>query len=266
MGSVYFFSYFLRSAIPGTIFDDLQTDLGLSASAVAAMGSMFTWIYGGMQIVVGLLAARYAGRARWSGRRGVLAGGRVSLSRSAGPAFASRAVTWLGASFMYLCLIKELDRLFDQRRFTLWLGIILAVGYSGGVMATLPFERLADAFGWRRTLLAAAVLLAAALAVAGSALRWLGAGSQVPQPLSPRSLTEVLQNRRIRPLCICSLVAFPSVFTLQTVLGKNSSRISAGCVRSGAAACILAHDRHQRMQRGAGWQSMPRLFNERRAR
>ena len=40
MALVYFFSYFQRTAVPGTIFNELQTDLGLSAASVALLGSM----------------------------------------------------------------------------------------------------------------------------------------------------------------------------------------------------------------------------------
>jgi len=99
--------------------------------------------------------------------------------------------------------------------------------------------------------------------VAGSALRWLGAGSQAPQPLSLRSLTEVLRNRRIRPLCICSLVAFPSVFTLQTVLGKKFLQDFGGLSSSGAAACVLAMTITSVCSVALGG-SLPRLFDERR--
>src|SRR5688500_3969362 len=73
MASIYFFSYFQRAAVPGTIFNELQVDLGLSAIAVASLGSMFTWVYGGMQIAVGLTADRFGGA------RALLGGGLIML-------------------------------------------------------------------------------------------------------------------------------------------------------------------------------------------
>ena len=59
MVSLYFFSFFLRTAVPGTIFDELQSDLDLSAASVAALGSIFLYIYAGMQLFVGLAADRF---------------------------------------------------------------------------------------------------------------------------------------------------------------------------------------------------------------
>jgi hypothetical protein len=40
MASVYFFSYVQRTAIPGTIFDELQVDFSLAAASVAALGAL----------------------------------------------------------------------------------------------------------------------------------------------------------------------------------------------------------------------------------
>ncbi len=71
MGSVYFFSYFLRAAVPGTIFDDLQAELGISAAAVAAMGSMGISVMNGLAYIGcgtigqagGLILDRFRGTA-----------------------------------------------------------------------------------------------------------------------------------------------------------------------------------------------------------
>jgi hypothetical protein len=39
--AVYFFAYFQRVAIPGTVFDELQTDLGIAAGQVALLGAIY---------------------------------------------------------------------------------------------------------------------------------------------------------------------------------------------------------------------------------
>ena len=53
MAVIYGLAYFQRTGIPGTIFDELQHDFGLSASAVTALGAVFIYVYAGMQLVVG---------------------------------------------------------------------------------------------------------------------------------------------------------------------------------------------------------------------
>src|SRR5512137_2690800 len=110
MASVYFFAYFQRVAVPGTIFNELQADLKLSAATVASLGSMFTWIYGGMQIFVGMLADRFGGiRTLLAGGLAMATGALLfPLAPSTVPLFAARAVTGLGASFIYLSILKEL--------------------------------------------------------------------------------------------------------------------------------------------------------------
>jgi predicted MFS family arabinose efflux permease len=265
MASVYFFSYFQRAALPGTIFNELQTDFGLSAAAVAALGSMFTWIYGGMQIVVGLLADRYGGsRTLMGGGAAMLAGSVLfPLAHTVEFAFAARALTGFGASFMYLSVVKELDRLFGVRQFTTWLGISLAAGYSGGVMATLPFERAVSAFGWRPTLLAVALLQAAALIAAGVILKRLGQEPRHHRPFSLAPLSEVLGRRACHPLLASSLIMFPVFFAVLTVLGKKFLQDVAGLSSVTAAAFMLVMTLISAV--GVvlgGW--LPRLLHERR--
>lgn len=241
MVTVYFFSYFQRTAVPGTIFNELQTEMGLTASSVALMGSMFTWIYGGMQIVVGYLADRYGGtRAFLCGGVILLAGSAwFPLATSTGALFSARAITGLGASFMYLSIIKELGRFFGNRSFTFWLGTLMAVGYSGGITATLPFERAAAAFGWRHTLLAIAAMIAASLAAAALALRRLGPAPSAAQEIQPAALGEIFRQRRSWPLLASNLIAFPILFVIQTVLGKKFLQDFGGLSSPTAATFIL---------------------------
>lgn len=241
MATIYFFSYFQRTAVPGTIFDDLQRDLGIRAASVAALGSMFTWIYGAMQVLVGLWSDRYGGSRTLMGGGLVMLAGAVlfPLTHTVWGAFAARAVTGFGASFMYLSLVKEMDRLLGHRHFTLWMGVILVVGYAGGMAATLPFERAAAAFGWRQSLLVAAAGLFVALTLTGMVLRRLGSEVRRNRPFSIAPIAEVLANRACRPLLLGSLVAFPILFVIQTVLGKKFLQDFAGMSSRSAATFIL---------------------------
>ena len=241
MVTVYFISYFHRTAVPGTIFNELQSDFELSASSVVLMGSMFTWIYGGMQIVVGFLADRYGGtRTFLVGGVVMLAGATwFPLASSTAALFTARAITGLGASFLYLSIIREVGRLFGVRNFTVWLGVLMAVGYCGGMSATLPFERAAAAFGWRHALLVAAALIFVALAISGLVLRRLGPEPHVAQPRPLTVLGEIIRQRRCWPLLASSLVSFPLLFVIQTVLGKKFLQDFGGLSSPLAAGFIL---------------------------
>ena len=240
MGAIYFFSYFQRSAVPGTVFNELQADLRLSASEVASMGAVFLGVYAWMQLFVGVAADRFGGR-RTLLFGGVLmtAGAAVfPLCHSKEMLYASRAVTGFGASFMYLSIVKEIDTLFGPRHFAAILGCMLFIGYSGGIAATLPFERAVAAWGWRHALLGAAALTAMLLVAGWAVLR------RVPHthraaPLSLRPLGDIARNRANLPLFGWSLINFPVYFVMQAVFGKKFLQDFAGLSSAGAASVLL---------------------------
>ena len=58
---LYFVVNIHRVAIPGQIFSELQTELGVSASAIAGLGTSFMYIYAVTQLLVGVLVDRYGG-------------------------------------------------------------------------------------------------------------------------------------------------------------------------------------------------------------
>jgi len=241
MVSIYFFSSFQRVAVPGTIFDELQNEFGLSASSVAAMGSMFTWIYGLMQLVAGLFADRFGGRKTliWGGLI-MLTGSLIfPFAQSAWLLFAGRALTGFGASFIYLAIACELSRIFPIRQFSIWIGITLAVGFLGGMAATLPFERAAAVFGWRTSLVGTASLLLLALLSVILTTRQIGPSKFALGNGGLARIREVATNRRSHPIMVVSLLAYPIFFVVQAVLGKKFLQDFAGLSSSTAAGFIF---------------------------
>ena len=57
----YFFNHFQRTAIPGTVFNELQASTGMSASAISALGAVFMYTYAASQFAAGLFADKYGG-------------------------------------------------------------------------------------------------------------------------------------------------------------------------------------------------------------
>ncbi len=241
MAVIYGLAYFQRSGIPGTIFDELQHDFGLSASAVAALGAVFIYVYAGMQLVVGIAADRYGGRRTLLFGSVIMCAGAVLFpcTHSTGMLFASRVLIGFGSSFVYLSIIKEVDTLFPARHFAGLLGLAMLASFIGNIAATLPFERAVQHFGWRDTLLVVAGISVMAVTVAWVVLRRL---DHMPVrrggiPLTP--LWDVLSNRRSQPLLICGLINFPVAFVIQGVLGKKFLQDAVGLGSSGAAAFVL---------------------------
>lgn len=238
---IYGLAYFQRTGIPGTIFDELQHDFGLSATAVTALSAVFIYVYAGMQLVVGFTADRFGGR------RTLLFGGvfmcagaaLFPCAHSTAALFASRVLIGFGSSFVYLSIVKEVDTLFAARHFAALLGLAMLASYTGNIAATLPLERAVHAFGWRDTLKAVASVSLVAVAVAWVLLRRLEHVPVRGRGVPLKTLWKVLRNRRSRPLLVCGMINFPVAFVIQGVLGKKFLQDAVGLSSADAASCVL---------------------------
>ncbi len=223
MCAIYFFSYFQRVAIPGTLFDQLQTGFSASASAIAALGSIFLYIYGGTQLFVGIMADRCGGA-----RTLILGGLFMSigavlfpLSESLTVLYATRALVAAGSAMIFISLVKEVDELFESRYFAIVLGAAVVLGYSGGLAGTLPLDRAAAAFGWRNALLAAGILSAIVLIFAYAALSRAGLLRRTCALAQPHRFREIMRNPWSLPVLISGSVNFTIYFLFQATIGKK---------------------------------------------
>lgn len=239
--SLYFFAYFQRVGIPGTIFDELQTDLGLSASGVALLGAIYLYIYGGMQLVVGLMADHYGfGRVFLTGSLCLCLGSLAFPLLHAPPAlYAMRAFVGLGCSMLFVSMVKGIDRLFAPRHFAMLLGIAQFGGFWGGLFATYPLAALTRDIGWRNALL----IVAGATIVCTAVLAWvLGRHRLLSQPppaaVSRRMLGTVLRNRAFHVLIVAGTLNFSIYFVAQATIGK---KLLADCfgMGTGPAAAFM---------------------------
>lgn len=219
---LYFFANFQRVAIPGSLFNELQTGLGISGAAVSAFGSTFMYVYAVSQLIVGLLVDRYCGT------RVIIFGGALfcigcfifPLSENLTILFMARALTGLGASSIYLSLVKETARAFSKN-FTVMMGMVTCSGYFGGVFATMPLIETSRHIGWQNALLAAAVITM--IIYCG----YLFVRTTVPLPsvqrisLSFSPFFELLKNPINRNLIIFAGVNFGIYYVIQTVIGKK---------------------------------------------
>jgi predicted MFS family arabinose efflux permease len=241
MLTLYFCAVFQRMAVPATIFEELQRDFRLSASAVTGLGAAFLYVYASMQLVAGLAADRYGGR------RMLLAGGTMMfvgtammpLSSSVEALYATRILIGLGSSFVFLSIVKELDTLFARRHFAALMGVTVVVNSLAAITATVPFERAVHAWNWRFALGGAAAMSAAALATSWWTLRRLDRTPSQHTGLPLHLLGDVFRNRRSWPLLAANLVNFPVPMCLQIILGKKFLQDTAGLSSVSAAGFVL---------------------------
>ena len=159
---IYACSYFQRTALPGTIYNTLVQDLGLNATQMATLGASYIYTYAIFQLVSGVMVDRYCGARVVAAGGMILAAGSLMfpLCSNIYMLYLARMLTGIGASAMYLSLVRETDRLFGRKNYAVLFGIAYFCGYGGGLMGTLPFAALCGVFNWRYVLLAAAAFSA----------------------------------------------------------------------------------------------------------
>ncbi len=233
---IYFFSMFQRIAVPGTIFNELQSYFGISAAAVAALGSIYLYIYGGMQIFAGMLSDGMGSSKTLITGGVLLAAGSIffPFSDSQIQLYLARAVVGLGASLIYISMLKHIDISFSERNFPLVFSASIVAGYSGGLAGTYPFERLVELAGWRESLLiAGAVCL---LLVVFSSLRLRKTFSYRRTSYSLQTVKNIFKNRSILPVIASGSSNFSVYFLLQATIGKKMLEDFAGMSSPGAAS------------------------------
>ena len=220
---LYILACMQRTAIPGAIFNDIQGDLGLLGSQVTGLGSIYAYFYAGSQVFAGMLVDRFGGK-----KMGILGGllmgaGLVLFAFAHSPAalYGSRIVTACGQAFIYLCVVKISHILFPPRQFGALIGGSMAIGFAGGILGTLPTQRMAQFAGWRHLFFGVgACCLIAAVAV----VIVLSSFHERRRP-SGAVTWRTLVNLFNEPGRFCFMTfdfwSFPPFFVLQAILGQK---------------------------------------------
>lgn len=240
--SVYFFVNF-QKAVLIPVFNQLQTDFGITAGAVTGVTTAFMLVYSAMQLVTGLLADRYSGIRVLMAGGGCFAVGTLlfPFSVSLWMLYLARVLTGIGAGTIYLSTVKEIDRLYPGS-FTRVLGITMLVGYIGTGFAGPPVIWAVHRFGWRLTLGVCGAVIAAATAT----MLWTARGLAKPPVDRSRKLfslqpyVEAFRNRDLRFMLGASPLMYAAfIMMLNTIVKKmledvgRFSAQSAGMVFTG---------------------------------
>lgn len=230
LNGFYFFAYFHRVAIPGTIFDQLQLDFNLTATRVASLGTIVLSIYGILQFFIGPCMDYFGTNRIFIAGGFLLCVGSLlfSISHSIFLLFFSRILVGFGASVAYLGIVKKTDELFGHDLFPVMLGLGLFLGYSGGLFATLPFERLVCAFGWRNTIFYLTVILLFVVTVILTQFATQHQLGHQKNSVSFLDIKNVLLNKKSYPLIISVSINFTIYFLFQGILGKKILQDTSG--------------------------------------
>ena len=220
----YFFANFQRIAIPGAVFDLLQSELSVSAPYITAFGAIFMYLYAFNQLIIGVLVDRFGGlRIMLTG--GIILGVGALLfpiSSNLPLMYFSRVLVGIGGSTFYLSLIRELRECFSDKNFGIAISIMLCIGYCGGIAANAPFVFLMKYINWREILviLALIILLGVIIfAILSTRIKFPEINRNVKLRTLPFRL--VLHKKHNRNLFSFACCNFGISYAIQAIIGKK---------------------------------------------
>jgi sugar phosphate permease len=146
----YFLSYFFRT-INAVIAGQLTAELGLDASHLGLMTSVYFLTFAAIQLPLGVLLDRFGPRRVQSGLLLVAAIGAALFARS--NQFAAlvvgRALIGFGVAGALIAGLKAIVSWFPKERILLFNGCFIMLGTLGAICATSPAAWLLAYIGWR---------------------------------------------------------------------------------------------------------------------
>ena len=147
---IYFFVYFHRVST-SVLAPALLTAFHTNATVLGMMSAMYFYLYALEQPVVGYLADRLGPRrvVFWWTLAAAAGCGLFALAPSVGWAAAGRALIGFGVGGVYVPALKAVSHWFSPRRVAPVLGLLMASGNLGAVVATTPLVWTSNRLGWR---------------------------------------------------------------------------------------------------------------------
>ncbi|MFA6815846.1 MAG: MFS transporter, partial [Lentisphaeria bacterium] len=220
---LYSTSYFQRTAVPGTIFNPLQQTTGFTALQIAGLSASFFYIYAFCQPFIGIIADKYGGI------RTTITGGAIfcfgtllfPLCNHLSLMYLCRMLAGIGASTMYLSLIRDADLFFGRDNFPIILALITIIGYCGGLTGTLPYEQVLKFISWRSSLLIVAIISTGFYLFFLYTQRNFKKTAIAKSMISLQPLWAIMKNPMTWLILYCGAINFSIYFVIQSVFGKK---------------------------------------------
>ena len=159
VASIYFLAYFHRVST-SVVAPDLIAVFQTNATALGIMSSMYFYAYALGQPLVGYLTDRLGPR-RVIGFWTMLAAlGCVifGIAPSITWAAIGRGLIGFGVGGVYVPAVKAFAQWFRQRKFTTMIGLLIAIGNVGAIVATTPLAWTSKTWGWRASFFLIAII------------------------------------------------------------------------------------------------------------
>ncbi len=147
---IYFFVYFHRVST-SVIAQDILKAFNVNATALGFMSSMYFYLYAFEQPLVGYFTDKLGARRVIAYCTLAAAAGcfMFALAPGIGWASAGRALIGIGVGGVYVPAVKAFSQWFERNEFATMIGLLMAVGNFGAIVATTPLAWAANNWGWR---------------------------------------------------------------------------------------------------------------------
>ena len=146
----YLLVYFHRLC-PAVVAVDMMRDLKTGGALTGFLGAAYFYPYAVMQLPAGLLSDSWGPRNTITLFFGVAFAGSVLLG--AAPtvflAILGRTLVGLGVAMLFVPTLKILAEWFRMREFAFMMGVLMALGGLGSLIAATPLALLSSWIGWR---------------------------------------------------------------------------------------------------------------------
>ncbi|MHB1191228.1 MAG: MFS transporter, partial [Armatimonadota bacterium] len=154
--------------------------------------------------------------------------------------YATRVLIGLGASGMFLSVIKEIDIRFSIKNFSVLFSLALFVGYCGGLLGTRPLASVVSAFGWRTPLLAIGIACGIFCILTAALMKstYLEIPRQSGSSVLP-AIKRIALNKLSYPIVYNMMIISLNYFVMQAIIGKKFLQDCCGFSSGRAASYTL---------------------------
>ena len=158
-GIIYFFAC-LHRVSPTVIAHDLTLEFTLNATMLGLIASAYFYLYAFIQPPVGVLSDTIGPRRVVTFFTLIACIGSIVFGMATNPVMAifGRCLIGIGVGGIFVPVLKIFSQWFRPDEFASLAGIMLAIGYLGGIFASAPLTLLVLNVGWRISFIIIGVL------------------------------------------------------------------------------------------------------------
>lgn len=158
-GTLLFFYAFFHRVAPSVMVSDLMRDFQVGGAILGTLSGFYFYPYAVLQIPLGAMLDRWGPRRVLACAAAFCGLGTVvfATAGSIEMAYVGRGMIGAGAAFGWIGTLTLITLWFPPRRFAQVAGLTSAIGMVGAVGGQAPLAAVVSHFGWRPTLLGAAI-------------------------------------------------------------------------------------------------------------